>query len=179
MIPHWPDVKRVFEALSYVVKDCDPDGIELYFANSDDRGKDRNTSSLLRMLEHRGFQGTTDISLRLTQIFHRYRDELDEKTRSASLPLWWKRGTTNSARPLSLYVLTNGAWESRCDAETPIKLLVEELKLRNMGKSQVGIQFISFGNDRICLDRLQRLDSGLGIGLYVYSSIAYTLGGKN
>jgi hypothetical protein len=31
---HWGDVLRTFDALAYLVKEMDPDGIELRFVNS-------------------------------------------------------------------------------------------------------------------------------------------------
>jgi hypothetical protein len=62
-----------------------------------------------------------------------------------------------------LYILTDGIWEPNCDAAGPIKNLVNKLNKLDKGRVQVGIQFISFGNNPEALDRLDILDSGLGL----------------
>lgn len=64
---------------------------------------------------------------------------------------------------MNLYILTNGIWEPNCDAAGPIKNLVNKLNKLDKGRLQVGIQFISFGNNAEAIDRLNILDSGLGL----------------
>jgi hypothetical protein len=76
-------------------------------------------------------------------------------------------------RALSVYVLTDGVWESPEReggdylTET-IRKLVEQLKEAGCGREQVGVQFIRFGDDSYGKQRLEALDmlsKNLGLGL--------------
>ena len=157
MAPHWKGLIRVFEALSYILKDVDPDGLDLSFTISRETlTKIKRTSKLVEMVKSRAKQlkGTTDMNLRLTELLDAYQTELEKK-----------KGFFfgKSILPLNLYILTDGIWEPNCDAAGPIKNLVNKLNKLDKGRVQVGIQFISFGNDPQALERLDVLDSGLGL----------------
>jgi hypothetical protein len=164
MKPHWKGVQKVFEALSYIVKETDPNGIDLYFTISlDYEQNSKSTTGLLRMIKTRTLQSNTDINLRLSAILNKYKAAL-AKPRSLLLL------HNKPVRPLTLYILTDGVWESECNPERLIKSLVEKMIELGQDKLQVGLQFISFGNNSIGLKRMERLDSGLGLPMYVRTS---------
>ena len=69
-------------------------------------------------------------------------------------------------RPLSIYILTDGVWQGGGNPEVPMLGLVETLKNYNLTRNQVGIQFISFGDDAGGLERMHDLDEmSKGFGL--------------
>jgi hypothetical protein len=164
MAPYWDQVKVVLEALSYIVKDCDPDGTELYFTISSQYRRDQNTTGLLKMLNNKSLKGSTDIDLRLNEILEKYKVKLDERSSWMSSIRSIAKKEPKVVRPLNLYILTNGIWESQSTGETPIVNFVQKLLKLGKIKSQVGIQFISFGDNAIGLERMRKLDSKLGRG---------------
>ena len=156
MEPHWKRVTRVFEALSYILKDVDPNGLDLSFTISGDTlKKTKRTSKLVEMVKLRSkhLKGTTDMNLKLTEILVTYQTELEKPKGFFGKPIL----------PRNLYILTDGVWEPNCDAAAPIKNLVNKLIKLDKGRVQVGIQFISFGENTAALERLDILDSGLGL----------------
>ena len=156
MTPHWKRVTRVFEALSYVLKDVDPNGLDLSFTISGDTlKKTKRTSKLVEMVKLRSkhLKGTTDMNLKLTEILATYQTELEKPKGFFGKPVL----------PRNLYILTDGIWEPNCDAAAPIKNLVNKLNKLDIGRVQVGIQFISFGENTAALERLDILDSRLGL----------------
>ncbi|TVY33614.1 Serine/threonine-protein kinase [Lachnellula subtilissima] len=164
MKPHWdksndgPGVVKVFEALSYLVKETDDDGIDLLFTVSGDRVSDRkSTKKLVLLVKEREHKGDTDINLRLNRLFDDYKAEFQKKSRFSKDP--------KKVKPLSLYILTNGVWEKGSDLSEIIRLLVK--KLEDMGKTreQVGIEFISFGANLVGLGRMKSLDSELSLSM--------------
>lgn len=65
--------------------------------------------------------------------------------------------------PLSVYVLTDGVWESPDSAggeylEDTLKELIEALRSAGCKRVQVGIQFIRFGSHTHGVERLEALD---------------------
>lgn len=159
MAPHWEAVIDVLEALSYILKTVDPNGLDLSFTVSSDSLEDcKKTSRLVDMTKTRRLKGTTDMNLKLTSLLDEYQNALT-KGRSNSI---FRR----AVRPMNLYILTDGVWEKDCDVEAPIRSLVQKLVELGKGRIQVGIQFISFGNNTSALTRMDHLDSGLGLKPY-------------
>jgi len=167
MKPHWnksndsPGVVKVFEALSYLVKETDDDGIDLLFTVSGDRVSDRkSTKKLVQLVKEREHKGDTDINLRLNRLFEDYKAEFEKKKSRFSKDL-------KKVKPLSLYILTNGVWEKGSDLSEIIRLLVKRLEDIGKTREQVGIEFISFGADPVGLGRMEYLDSELSLSMYV------------
>jgi len=133
MIPIWPDVHRVFETLSYVVKGMSPGGTELYFTISYDTYRRKDTTDLVGYVEKRICAGETDISYRLNLELQSYTAKLMNA----------KAGKKSGLRPISFYVLTNGEWGKGLDPNKCIGDMAQLLKTRGM-QGQVAIQFISF-----------------------------------
>ncbi|KAF4628548.1 hypothetical protein G7Y89_g9603 [Cudoniella acicularis] len=155
---HWGRVQQVIEALSYAVKETGDNGVDLLFAASEKRLLHcKSTRKLVSLVKSRENDeedniGRTDINIRLIEIFDEYKANLD-KTRS-KFCLHPKQ-----VRPRTLYILTDGVWEEACNPASLIEGLVTRLHRSERDRWQFGIQFISFGKDRVGLDRLERLDS--------------------
>ncbi|KAH0539072.1 hypothetical protein FGG08_004370 [Glutinoglossum americanum] len=160
MQSHWRNVVALFKTLGYLVKQRDPDGMELCFTNSlkEERSKDRKR--LLELLGEVVPKGNTDISIRLGSILLKYEERLINQ--SAARPMFRAR-PTGSAPPLSLYIFTDGVWQPECDVTFSIKKLVTKLEDLGSPPKQVGIQFIRFGDNPEGIKRLDYLDSELGM----------------
>ncbi|KAL3425129.1 hypothetical protein PVAG01_04410 [Phlyctema vagabunda] len=156
MEPHWPNLVRVFEALSYIVKQSDENGLDLFFSNSNNCEKDckktRKLLPIVRAQKQTQKKITTDINFRLSQILEKHKNGLDRK-------VWYR----SKLKPLSLYILTDGVWETNCTAIDPIRNAVLKLHDLRIPSSQIGIQFISFGSDEVGLNRLAYLDDKLDL----------------
>jgi hypothetical protein len=156
MWPHWKDVQRVFEALAYLVKRMDPDGIELKFTNNcehDSKGKDRK--KLIRQFEKVRPNGQCDMGIALSNIFPRYYEGQANKRSS-----WSPRVEQTPA--VNIYILTDGVWSPGQGCLFTIQELITRLavNLSDTGRLQhVGIEFIRFGDDEIGRQRLEHLDN--------------------
>ena len=136
MTPVWLDVRRVFEALSYVVKGMSPEGTELFYTVSYDTWRRKDTSDLVEHMDAKTTTGETNISYRLNLQLQAYQAKL-----------YFAKGAKGKkavVRPMSFYILTNGEWGSGVDPKVAIKDMADFLIARKMMRGQVTIQFISF-----------------------------------
>jgi len=163
---HSRDVEFAFETLAYIVKARDSKGwgsVSLVLGSTrtgDNNARlkvytDTKTSPLLKNLrdqctyDHMGSM-MEDILSNLTEqeIFPRlpqgtHRDNTVPSSGSGGQP---KRGQN----PVSLIVFTDGRWGSGVDGaglQHPIEKLMQEIKKRNLKRTQVMIQFVRFGDD--------------------------------
>lgn len=132
----WPDVKRVFEALSYVVKGMSADGTELFFTVSYDTYLRKNTADLCKYLDAKTTAGETNISYRLNLQLQSYRAKI--------INAKGLKGKKGMVRPLSFYVLTNGEWGKGLDPKAMIKENADFLIEEKFTNGQVTIEFINF-----------------------------------
>ena len=153
MKAYWEDVISFFHVFAYFTKKLDKNGLEMWFTVSTKKLKFNDTKKAVAYLKNMRHDVPSDIDMRLGQILGNYQSEIhrEKEKKNAILSKWSK-----AVKPLSLYVLTDGAWPAT-DAVTPI----EQLILQQLPKKQVGIQFISFGNDPAGIDKLRYLDTGL------------------
>jgi hypothetical protein len=159
MRPHWSNVKRAFEALAYLVKKSDYDGIDLRFTNhvAVERSA-KHRKPLIATLNGIQPGGKCDIGLTFGRIIHgidlENKSQAKKGTLSRHLQRKKKWGT-------SIYVLTDGMWEEESNwlrgMVDPLRKLID----RDVQNGQVGVQFIQFGNDPDGTARLKTLDEGL------------------
>ena len=135
------------KVLLYFASAADPNGVDVWCTKSDRMLHKKDLKSLLDFVRSimAAAKGTTDIKIRLGSILSKYKGELE-----------FQEG--RAVTKLSVYVLTDGAWTGLTDAENIIRETVKILKLFNKRSDQLGIQFISFGDDSQALERLDRLD---------------------
>ncbi len=159
MKEHWPQVKRVFGLLSYMVRDCDPNGLELSFTGSSKIFTSRSTRTLMKEVDMMTPKGLPDMRSRFGSIIAKYQAKFGRKT----LLSFFRE--SNHPRRLSLYVLTDAVWQPKIDLTTTIRSLVRSLEEHKLANKQIGIQFIRFGKDPKGIQRLEELDSGLKLDL--------------
>lgn len=157
MTQYWNELTKLIEILTYLVKRYDSDGVEMYYTISN--GKPiigSKATTFIKSLGKVKTSGLTDIGLLLNKILVKYHSKLRQAYRAVP------ERTSNTQidlKPLSLYVLTDGVWQPECDAKAQIRTLVHGLTdLKISDKRQVGIQFISFGNNELGLKRMKELD---------------------
>jgi hypothetical protein len=141
----WPDVKRVFEALSYVVKGMSPEGTELYFTISYDTYRRKDTSDLVAHLECKTPAGEPNISHRLNLQWQAYQAKLFAAKTA--------KGKKAVVRPTSFYILTNGEWGEGKDPKGTIKEIADFLVAKKM-EGMVVVRFISFAQSAEAVQRI-------------------------
>ena len=154
MTAHEAEVKRILGILAYLVKDSDPDGLELYFTCSKKKFKEKDPTKLVTGFTTNKPGGLTDIRIRLGSIIDDYIKGFDRN---------WLKRKLKPVRSLNIYVLTDGIFQPNTDLTPPLQRLIN--KLNEHGQYQVGIQFISFGNDTEALKRLDEWDDKLSLSM--------------
>lgn len=148
--------------LAYLVKDKDPDGIEIRFANnSSKRMKNKNRSPLLHYLENTRPSGLTDISCTLCEILDEYDWSFSQK--KGGLALLWNKGKKEREMKwgLDIFVFTDGAWSGGDSCLENVAESIKKLIARGVPPRKIGIQFVQFGNDPEGTQRLEILDNGM------------------
>lgn len=159
MRPHRDDVSAVLHVLAYMLKEYDRDGMDLYFTVSQSKYNSKTSTGLLNQYRAAAaHQGTSDIGSRLGSILHEYEVKLRHHESRR-----WSLFAPRPMKPLNVYVLTDAVWQPQSDAAGPIASMVETLRDLRYPRKQVGIQFIQFGKDPACVQKLELLDSGLNL----------------
>ncbi len=162
MSMHWVEVQSLFGLLAYMVKNSDPDGIEVRFTKSNDQWKSKHTTKLLESLKKKSQNGTCNMSSRLGSVLQEYQSKLDTGgSRKFSL----RAPSAKAVRPLSVYVMTDGLWQPGCDLQPLVERMVNSLVKHDLPREQVGIQFIRFGHDVEAASRLNQLDAELKLSM--------------
>jgi hypothetical protein len=147
---HWPQVCKAFEVLAYLVKDADPDGMELHFTNWSVSGQNKNRTRLLRLLQNVRPQGQGGLESSLSKI-------LDHCIRPGLLLHVLGR----ARRGVNIYVFTDGIWNREDDTLCGIDDAIMRAAAKMTTRNSIGIQFIQFGDNETGTRRLQMLDDGL------------------
>ena len=169
MKPYRNEVKTVLELLWAMVSKHDPDGADLYITTDMKALKPRTDSRVLQELDSRPAKDAPDMRHCFAQIIEKYQNQFGTRNYASKLR-HWRATPAKGPRKLSLYVLTNGVWQTRTDLRHVIRTLVDHLIEHKLTNKQIGIQFIRFGNDERGTQRLEKLDSGLHLDLYVLTT---------
>jgi hypothetical protein len=160
MKPYWNKVKDTLNALGYLVKRSDLDGIDLYFTNSPEEGHSRDRKNLIKVFNSIKPAGRCNMKVALGKILEAYHPKRPKEGKGF---LFRKKGKQKWG--LSVYVLTDGVWEDGqdelCGVYEPIATIVNKLTKESLTEHHVGIQFIRFGDSKTGAKRLGRLDRGL------------------
>lgn len=159
MQKHWNRVILVFYVLAYLLKDSDPDGMDLLYTVSVDKQKSKKPDRLREHLRTVSCGGRSDIGLRLGAILHEYAKNLQVGAKPQRI--FGISRKKKQTRPMNLYILTDAVWQPHSDVVKPIRTLIRKLDELGLPEYQVGIQFILFGQNQEGINRLEHLDSGL------------------
>lgn len=160
---HWHQVVDAVQALGYLVKHADPDGVELFYTSRPTKPKKsgaKEITTLVLSLEEHGRkppEGPCNMEHSLGPILEHAKNGL---TKGSMF-----RKQTNR-RGVNVYILTDAIWEGgtevRCGVEEPIKSLSKTMQDLGKNRTSVALQFIQFGDDALGEQRLRYLDDTLG-----------------
>lgn len=161
MRSHHNDVLKVISLLTYMLKDTDPNGLDVCFTQSKQKVNSAKSKILWTAVSQIDFHGISDMRSRLSHILQEHKNKFGTTTTPSGH--WYRRASPPEAqKPLSFYVLTDGNWQPN-DVGPTIKALVYDMIVNHLPKEHVGIQFIRFGEDSRGVARLENLDRGLGL----------------
>lgn len=155
---YWPQVIQLFAVLAKFIKECDDDGIELFFTvNRHDKMKAKHTTNLIQKLK--SLEGSLDASSEPATVLR----EIFDRKRCSTLREGKKKfrgiGPTSEA-PLTVYILTDGVWQPSTDLWPEISKIVDLLEQEpKKDPKHVGIQFIQFGDDPRMTAKLKAYDN--------------------
>ncbi|CAO2658216.1 Nn.00g059390.m01.CDS01 [Neocucurbitaria sp. VM-36] len=153
MLQHKLDARKTLEALSYIVKRFDPDGLDMYFTMSkqSDYVHGTHREKLLTRFDNADFDGQSTVDYTLSRI-------LENNNKKG-----WKlfRFRRESAKGKSIYVLTDGKWLGNSNSLCGVPELLERVVRHINRRADLGIQFIQFGDDEVGTWRLEELDNRL------------------
>lgn len=175
MQPFREQVITTFTNLAHILEKADEDGVDVFCTSQmDKKENNRRTENLTNFVRNsfcKGAGGRCFIERSLTTLIGKVIQELPPEAGSGLRRARSFRGILGkryTGRPISIYILTNGVWDSSpaaekglCNADIPIRQLIEELKRRNLPRNQVALQFLRFGNDETGIRRLRTLDDDI------------------
>ena len=188
MLRHWVDVTQTVEAIGYVVKDVDPDGMELRFTSQPtEPHKCKNSKELLEKLSlHKPRDGTecmmeNSLSCLIDHLVPPSSSPTKPKSAIRTLGLSFLNRSSNANKTgISVYVLTNAIWTASthsgmavgegsgsgskvntCGVDKTIHTLVERLRAGKHSRGFATLQFIRFGHDKLGKQRLRHLDNDI------------------
>jgi hypothetical protein len=150
MNQHWSEVCKLGKLLMYIVKEMDPDGVDLYFLKSRESIRIKNSTQMEKQINKHKPNGMTSLN-RLDEDLVAYRQKIDQYGKSYNM---------DRPRPRNIYIFTDGALEigEEKQGQSAIKMLVDSIQGAKLLRGQVGVQFISFGDNVEGIEKLQRLD---------------------
>jgi len=174
MLKYWPDVLQTVEALFHVVKNMDPDGVEVRVTSDPTKSKKFKGSTGENELLHfirSNFPASTNrkcmMAKALTDLINDLvplPNQIPKEGTFGRLMKWRKR-----ANGISIYILTNGVWSgsaaessiSMCNVDDVIRDLVSRLRGSGHIRQYLTTQFIRFGRDKVGKARLKHLDNNI------------------
>ena len=140
---YWKDVELLLDLLIYLVKNQDPNEVDLLFTNTDAHYEAKKTTELLRPIHRHQPRGVTNMEVSLAKALQKHKAQ-------------FRKG--ESGRPETLYILTDGNWRGG-DPATSIGELVEDLRKVGAHEEHFGIEFIRFGDDPAAEAKLNALNT--------------------
>ncbi|KAL5637189.1 hypothetical protein ACGC1H_000989 [Rhizoctonia solani] len=149
--PRWAEACKALAGVAKIASQYDPDGIDIYFLNSEAGGPQMQTAGDVEKL----FQqvqpwGPTPTGRRLDMLLTDYINRID-----------YARETRGRyPKPVNFIVITDGVPTD--DPREVIIRAARRLDANNVLLSQMGIQFIQVGDDSKAAKALRELDDKLG-----------------
>ncbi len=148
MSAHKPEVERALQAMSYLAKEVDTNGIEMAFASTLSRKvyRSRKTRKLVQKLHNHVFRSPPDA---MEDKMGRFVDLLQKRFSS-------------SVKKISILFFTDGCWgddgHAAAGVQDPIKTLINFLLDRGINRTTVMISIVRFGNAKGGKQNLAYLD---------------------
>jgi len=153
----WYEAREALAGIVDVAGRYDLDGVDLYFLNSDLKGKNLRTSAeVKRLFDRITPDGITPTGERLEELLLDYLLRLEDAKAAKEAG---DEGPAKRIKPVNFLVITDG--EPTDDPESVIVQAARRLDIGNFPLSQVGIQFVQIGNDAGATEALKQLDDDL------------------
>lgn len=156
MAAHKFDLTNLLRTFVYTIKRSDDDGLDLFFSQDLSSHHGYNAKRLVSCVKNKPFVGECDLSRILEQRIEEYSKTLKRTHQNPHFP---------AVPGLNVYIFTDAVWTRSCNVVPAIDSMVDVLKSFGKFEKQIGIQFISFGEDLEGLARLDLLDNGLNLDL--------------
>jgi tetratricopeptide (TPR) repeat protein len=173
MRKHWDEAQKLIPTLAYIAKQVDVDGIEVYFTNSQAKKIRKSATDLERLIIETVPHGDEDVGSVLQSVLHEFESGLKSESLTLTRPKSSRGGRgarfasffqrDKEIRPLTIYIFTDAHLLRKDDIGSTIEQFAETCKQFGVKRQQVGIQFISFGNDPESLAKLRHIDNNLGL----------------
>ncbi|TPX11521.1 uncharacterized protein E0L32_007732 [Thyridium curvatum] len=181
MTKYWHEVQNAIEALGWVVKRVDPDGVELRFTSKPtQKFKSKRSTELLEKVKMNSPQGDTCMmELALSVLI----DDLVPASAGAAKTSRIMRALNKPKTGISIYILTNAVWSGKsdyssglgapaaspdsgskpdmCGVDSAVRTLIDRVHKGRHNRSYVTLQFIRFGHDSVGKRRLSYLDNDI------------------
>jgi tetratricopeptide (TPR) repeat protein len=157
MRKHWDEAQKLIPTLAYIAKQVDVDGIEVYFTNSQAKKIRKSATDLERLIIETVPHGDEDVGSVLQSVLHEFESGLKSESLTLTRPKSSRGGRG------AIYIFTDAHLLRKDDIGSTIEQFAETCKQFGVKRQQVGIQFISFGNDPESLAKLRHIDNNLGL----------------
>ncbi|KAJ3719362.1 hypothetical protein C8R42DRAFT_723045 [Lentinula raphanica] len=149
---HWKEAGDALSKLAEIGREFDRDGIDIYFLNSQESGRNLKTSKqVISLFERVQPSGGTYLGQRLDCLLRDYLDELT-KAKEAGKKI---KGSIN------YLVITDGKPIDELDLEKSIVDVARRLDEGNYPSTQVNIQLVQVGRSKQATAFLKELDNAL------------------
>lgn len=165
------EARKVLLALAYLVKNYDPNGIDLKFTQSSRKVTNATKSKkFMEEFDRVEFEGETAMNIILGDLLRAHKRRITESITESRgiMGKVIRKVRPQNTRPLSLYILTNGKWLPGSEPDGVIRDMVDFLDKHkdDVHEKQVAIQFVSFGDAQTALDLLDFLDDEMKLKMY-------------
>ncbi|KAJ3719364.1 hypothetical protein C8R42DRAFT_117973 [Lentinula raphanica] len=148
---HWKEAGDALSKVADIGNEFDQDGIDIYFLNNQESGRNLKTSEqVISLFERVRPSGGTYLGQRLNCLLRDYLDELTEAKQAGK-----------KIKPINYLVITDGKPEDELDLEKSIVDVARRLDEGNYPSTQVGIQLVQVGRSRKATAFLKELDDTL------------------
>lgn len=153
MAVHKDDVRDALLIYAYIVKNLDPDGFEVSFTSENRIKKHTTSTSAVADFNKQTWTGFA-FEDKFGTIIDKVLDRISERGSRLSF-----HSERRSPKKQTIFVFTNGLWRGLDYIKNRVRNVIQTVLDRNLGRTQVVIQFVSFGSDREGLDQLEELDT--------------------
>ncbi|KAG8531140.1 uncharacterized protein KY384_004498 [Bacidia gigantensis] len=150
---------RVLEVLAKKLENAGCERLDLYSLAPYKKLKRLNATTILSHFNSMDVRDMPDIRSGLATIFDDYQKKLGV-IRPVGFVKHPRTQPIVGCRKLSLYILTDGNWRPGVNLLREIGTLADHLAEKKLTNTQVGIQFIRFGQSAQAIEKMKRLDSG-------------------
>jgi hypothetical protein len=165
MRAHQDRVVSDIKALAYLFKQLDPDGVEIANTSSPQKikkfKKSDDVATFINQTYKDGWDAPCNMEKALEIILGTVREKFSKRTSRLQRPFPRQR----TVRPVSVYIVTDGRWDDStqglCGADKPVETLIKAMKVNGIGRTQISLQFIRYGNEDRGRRRLEILDNEL------------------